>query len=606
MTSPVQVGNTPLTALIGRLPGPVLVLTELPVGPSDHGPAVTVASPGEPTPAGGWRSVLLVAADALALRRTAPLLSGLGRARTVAAWLATTDRAPALRLSPAWPPLREWRAEALAGGAGLVVLHFTAPVLAGEVLNQLAGQLAPVRGSGGVVVGYAGGRRELVSPADAGVRMLSGADTDEVIPPDLVLADRQLPTPRAEVTGRSPAVVVEPVPALRLGPVDDGLLNPIGFQRASLPGEQTLTAGQGRLSWAGPVAGLPADHIDPATVARLRAVPGVRVRFGEPEPRLAAAVAALAVAGVPLTAERPVPAATAELLGAELAGLLIEPADLTDPLAREEHSVRLRRAGLHTHGVVGWRRRQAADLGIRTAAPPRVSALLAIRRPEQLGFAVRQVARQRLRSGSLELVIAAHGFSPDPGLVAEAAGRLPVSVLELPADLVFGEVLARAAAAAGGDLLLKVDDDDWYGHDFIDDLLLARGYSGADLVGTPAEFVYLEPLGLTVRRRGETECFGRVVAGGTMLLDRGLLGSLGGFRAVTRFVDAQLLAAVRAAGGLTYRAHGLGYLLRRTTAGHTWTVPLDYFLARRRVAAQWRGFVPSSLLAVDPDDRPAR
>lgn len=75
---------------------------------------------------------------------------------------------------------------------------------------------------------------------------------------------------------------------------------------------------------------------------------------------------------------------------------------------------------------------------------------------------------------------------------------------------------------------------------------------------------------------------------------------------MTRFVDAQLLAAVRAAGGLTYRAHGLGYLLRRTTAGHTWTVPLDYFLARRRVAAQWRGFVPSSLLTVDPDDRPAR
>ena len=65
---------------------------------------------------------------------------------------------------------------------------------------------------------------------------------------------------------------------------------------------------------------------------------------------------------------------------------------------------------------------------------------------------------------------------------------------------------------------------------------------------------------------------------------------------MTRHVDAQLLAAVRAAGGGVYRTHGLGYLLRRSAEGHTWASSLGYFLSRQAVSAQWRGFRPSELM----------
>jgi hypothetical protein len=269
---------------------------------------------------------------------------------------------------------------------------------------------------------------------------------------------------------------------------------------------------------------------------------------------------------------------------------------------REEHSVRLRRAAHARHASRAWRARVAERAGVRVAAAPSVSVLLATRRPENLDFALRQVARQR--GARVELVLATHGFEADPGRVRAALGDRPHLLLPQPEETLFGDVLRAATDAASGDVVLKMDDDDWYGPDVVADLLLARSYTGAELVGMPAELVYLEPIRTTVRRRGPSENHGAVVAGGTMMLDRSLLRSVGGFRSVRRFVDAQLIASVRAAGGTVYRTHGLGYLLRRASTGHTWDAGLGYFLARANVADQWRGFRPSELLEADLADLP--
>ncbi len=91
-----------------------------------------------------------------------------------------------------------------------------------------------------------------------------------------------------------------------------------------------------------------------------------------------------------------------------------------------------------------------------------------------------------------------------------------------------------------------------------------------------------------------------------MMLDRSTLRSLGGFRSVHKYVDASLLASVHAAGALVYRTHGLGYVLRRSAAGHTWQADLEYFLDPTRVADQWEGFVTSELLGYDDDELPER
>ena len=61
-------------------------------------------------------------------------------------------------------------------------------------------------------------------------------------------------------------------------------------------------------------------------------------------------------------------------------------------------------------------------------------------------------------------------------------------------------------------------------------------------------------------------------------------------------MQAPQRAGGTAAGGSVFRTQGLGYVLRRTAGGHTWETGLGYFLTRKSLAAQWRGFRPSRLL----------
>ena len=138
-----------------------------------------------------------------------------------------------------------------------------------------------------------------------------------------------------------------------------------------------------------------------------------------------------------------------------------------------------------------------------------------------LEHALAQVGQQR-GVERLELVLAPHGF--DPGPLSDCP------VVPQPESVVFGDVLNAAVAAASGDVVLKMDDDDWYAPDFVADLLRARAYSGADLVGTADEFYYLADRDLTVQRRHPGEFYTQWVAGGTLMLDRSLLAESAGSR----------------------------------------------------------------------------
>jgi hypothetical protein len=313
---------------------------------------------------------------------------------------------------------------------------------------------------------------------------------------------------------------------------------------------------------------------DATTLARLRGARAVTVGacIGP------AALAALCATGVLVDASAVPPTTRAELAPELLTVLSAPPPGPdADPLAVEARSVRQRRAALHHH---------AAGLD-----PPPVSAILATRRPELLGPVLAMLAAQTYPR--LEIVLCLHGVAAPAGIAEALAGR-PHQVVEVPAEVSFGTVLGLATARAAGTLVTKVDDDDTYGPEHVWDLVLARHYSGATLVGKGSELVFLESRGTVVRRRsGVPEAFGEMVSGGTMLLAKGDIEAVGGWRPVLRSVDLGLIQRLVRAGGTIYRTHPLGYVYHRRATGHTWDPGEDYFL--RNASTTWPAIPPDAL-----------
>jgi hypothetical protein len=300
-----------------------------------------------------------------------------------------------------------------------------------------------------------------------------------------------------------------------------------------------------------------------------------RAPEGVPVAARAATVAQLAMTGLVVHAPDD---DTALPVGAELAGLLRAPLPSAqdDPVAWELRSVAQRRAALRGH---------ATGLALPGTRLPTVSALLVTRRPHRVAAAVAALAAQTYPD--MEIVVGLHGVRLPP---AERDALAAAVLVDIPAELSFGAALAAATRAAHGSLVAKVDDDDRYGPEHVWDLVLARHYSGATVVGKAAEFTYLAPYDTTVRRRMGSEIYSDVVAGGALLLSRGDLEAVGGWRPLPRSVDRALLDRVLGAGGLVYRTHAFGFVYTRHADGHTWDPGLDYFL--RNPVRRWPGLPP--------------
>jgi hypothetical protein len=368
------------------------------------------------------------------------------------------------------------------------------------------------------------------------------------------------------------------IPVVRLGeesgipeaaPVNPRRFNPAGF----------LSVGPGAEVEPQPDPALPEDRVRAARAALATRVDSVH------DLNSARALLELTASGVVVIVDDP--AGSERWLGDRLAGLVggVDTERLKDYTYRESVSVAQRRATHADHALPARLRQVRRAAGLPVQRPPGVSVVAATNRPEMLDRMVANVALQDYPN--LELVLALHG---DGFPVADpvAPDGLALTVLRFPADAVFGHVLSAASAAASGEWVAKMDDDDWYGTEHISDLVLAAGYSGADLVGKGSEFVYLEGSDVTIRRGlGAGEAPSRTLSGGTLLVRSSVLRDVDGWRGLPRGVDVALIDDVASAGGALWRTHPFGYLLCRTTGRHTWSVDDRYF--ERQAEQTWDG-----------------
>lgn len=258
-------------------------------------------------------------------------------------------------------------------------------------------------------------------------------------------------------------------------------------------------------------------------------------------------------------------------------GVLLDdaPGPEDDLLAWTAASVASRRDSLRRHSpVVGeW---------------PTVSIVMSIHRPDHIARAMEMVRRQTYPW--LQLVAVQHGELSLPIRELLEGWRGEWCVIGVPGELTLGEALAEGSSRADGELIAKMDDDDFYGAEHIWDLVLARMYSGAQVVGKALDYVHLAAQDVTVfRPTYRSEKYADFVAGGTLLISRGDLAEVGGWRPVPRSVDRALLDQVLGSGGLVYRTHGLGYVYVRHAAGNTAEVRDDHFL--NKTVARYPGLL---------------
>lgn len=212
-------------------------------------------------------------------------------------------------------------------------------------------------------------------------------------------------------------------------------------------------------------------------------------------------------------------------------------------------------------------------------ASPLVSVLAPTMRPQQLGHVFETVGRQK--DVRVQLVALTHGFEVPQQAAQELAdqhGLADVVLLSADSDLTLGACLNLMVARAAGNVLAKIDDDDLYGDYYLRDMINALRFSGADVVGKSAYYVYLEGHNVTVLRRPEIEHrFTDFIAGPT------LVGWAETFRAHpfedrTRGEDTAFVRSVVDSGGLVYATDRYNFVQRRLAdQSHTWQVD-DYLL----------------------------
>ena len=261
---------------------------------------------------------------------------------------------------------------------------------------------------------------------------------------------------------------------------------------------------------------------------------------------------------------------------------------LADPLEAQVLSVKARHDALRGSTP-------AAALG----RWPSVSAVLLTNRETYLTHAMQQIAK--LDYPNLQVVVGLHGLELTSTRIAELMdlARRELEFISITGNLSFGAAMQLVSQRADGELITKMDDDDYYGSNHLWDLVLARMYSGAQVVGKALDWIYLEGEDTTVfRPTYAAEKYSFFVAGGTILVSRADLDGVGGWRPVSKSIDRALLERVKQAGGLIYRSHGLGYMYVRHLAPHTASVASEHFLSKTE--RTWPGLLRHQIFGTAP------
>lgn len=212
---------------------------------------------------------------------------------------------------------------------------------------------------------------------------------------------------------------------------------------------------------------------------------------------------------------------------------------------------------------------------------PLVSILVSTIRPEQIEHIFETAGKQK--NVCTQLVLLTHGFKLSAQEVERLSDKYLVDNLVLlnsERSRSLGSCLNLMVSAASGQVFAKMDDDDLYGEYYLLDMINSLKYSGADLVGKNAHYVYLKQKDMTVLRRPDHEHrFTDFVAGPT-LTGWAETFKRHPFEDKTTGEDTAFVRSIVEAGGRVYATDRYNFVqLRSSSQIHTWKVDEELLLA---------------------------
>ncbi|MFK5690574.1 glycosyltransferase [Ornithinimicrobium sp. LYQ92] len=201
------------------------------------------------------------------------------------------------------------------------------------------------------------------------------------------------------------------------------------------------------------------------------------------------------------------------------------------------------------------------------------AVLVATNRPDQFTTIVDNIARQQVILD--EVLILLDGFSVSEDEVDLLRALPNVRSFRLLAgdpEQALGVKLQELVTASTSGFLLRMDDDDYYGPNYVEDLRNAWRFSGADLVGKEASYLFFEARGATYLTIPHREhIYTDFVRGATFAGPRETFERVG-YAARTQGEDSDFLRRVKEHGGTVYAADRFNFVANRAAdkSRHTW------------------------------------
>ena len=210
---------------------------------------------------------------------------------------------------------------------------------------------------------------------------------------------------------------------------------------------------------------------------------------------------------------------------------------------------------------------------------PQVDWICVSQRPEMIHNLVANYRRQRYTNARFILVLNSDDY--DQENVENLLSDVPnARVISVPKEKTLGDCLNIAIAESDSEFFAKIDDDDFYGADYLSDLILATKYADASIFGKRSIYALIErDKSLYIRNEGYEFSYTDFVAGGTLLVRRSDVDGLR-FELVPSGTDSLFLRNAVSMGLRIFSTDRFNYVMNRRfdSDSHTWKINESDFL----------------------------